>query len=64
MFIGEDPEKIKKDLANKERLFSEILPLLKSTYNARGTKPRIRFYEGSDGIRETYNDTLKFKVKY
>lgn len=60
LFVGEDPEKIKKDLQNKERVFSEILPLLKSIHNVRGVKPRIRFYEGIAGLKETYNDTLKY----
>jgi len=60
LFVGEDPEKIKKDLQAKERMFSEILPMLKSAYNVRGVKPRIRFYEGLEGLKETYNDTLKY----
>ena len=60
LFVGEDPEKIKKDLESKERMFSEILPMLKSVYNVRGVKPRIRFYEGVEGLKETYNDTLKY----
>lgn len=60
LFIGEDPEKIKRDLSNKERLFSEILPQLKSIHNISGTKPKIRFYEGVEGVKEVYNDTLKY----
>lgn len=60
LFVGEDPEKIKKDLQGKESLISEILPMLKSVYNVRGVKPRIRFYEGIEGLKETYNDTLKY----
>lgn len=60
LFIGEDPEKIKRDLANKERLFSEILPQLKSIHNVSGAKPKIRFYEGIEGVKEVYNDTLKY----
>jgi len=60
LFVGEDPEKIKKDLQGKEKLFSEILPQLKSVYNVRGVKPKIRFYEGVEGLKKTYNDTLKY----
>jgi len=61
LFIGEDPEKIKKDLQRKESLISEILPMLKSVYNVRGVKPKIRFYEGIEGIKEVYNDTLNYR---
>jgi sugar-specific transcriptional regulator TrmB len=60
LFVGEDPEKIKKDLQRKEQIFSDILPMLKSVYNVRGVKPKIRFYEGIEGLKETYNDTLKY----
>lgn len=60
LFIGEDPEKIKKDLENKEKLFSDILPHLKSIHNISGAKPKIRFYEGKEGLKEVYNDILKY----
>jgi len=60
LFIGEDPEKIKKDLEKKEALFSEILPQLKSIYNVKGMKPKIKFYEGKEGLIEAYDDALKY----
>lgn len=60
LFIGEDPEKIKKDLEKKESLFAEILPQLKSIYNVKGTKPKIRFYEGKEGLKEAYDDALRY----
>lgn len=59
LFAGEDPIKIQKRLRSRERLFSEILPQLQSINNARGMKPKIRFYEGKDGLREVYKDTLE-----
>lgn len=59
LFVGEDPEKIQRNLKNKEKLFSEILPQLQSVYNVRGSKPKIRFYEGKEGLKEVYEDTLK-----
>lgn len=60
LFAGEDPEKIKKDLENKERLFSDILPQLKSIHNISGVKPKVRFYEGKEGLKDIYSDTLKY----
>lgn len=60
LFVGEDPEKIQRNLKNKERLFAEILPQLQSIHNVRGAKPKIRFYEGKEGLKEVYNDTLKY----
>jgi sugar-specific transcriptional regulator TrmB len=61
LFIGEDPEKIKKDLRKKEGLITEILPMLKSMYNVKGVKPKIRYYEGLEGLKEVYDDTLKYR---
>ncbi len=59
LFVGEDPEKIQRNLKHQERLFSEILPQLQSIHNTRGIKPKIRFYEGKEGLREAYEDTLR-----
>jgi sugar-specific transcriptional regulator TrmB len=63
LFVGEDPEKIQRNLKSKEKLFSEILPQLQSVYNVRGAKPKIRFYEGKEGLKEVYADTLKYKTE-
>jgi sugar-specific transcriptional regulator TrmB len=60
LFVGEDPEKIKADFERKEAVFNEILPMIKSIYNVRGEKPKIRFYEGTEGLKECYLDTLKY----
>ncbi|HEX8974083.1 MAG TPA: helix-turn-helix domain-containing protein [Patescibacteria group bacterium] len=60
LFVGEDPEKIQRNLKNKEKLFSEILPQLQSINNTRGSKPKIRFYEGKEGLKEVYDDTTKY----
>jgi hypothetical protein len=34
--------------------------MLRSIYNVKGEKPKIRFYEGHRGLVEVYNDTLKY----
>lgn len=63
-FIGEDPENIKKKLREKENLFSEILPFLRSIHNVSGTKPKIKFYEGTEGIKEVYSDPLNYSGEF
>jgi len=60
LFIAEDPEKLKKDLERKEAVFLEALPQFRSLYNISGVKPKIRFYEGAEGIKEVYLDTLRY----
>lgn len=59
-FVAEDPEKLKKDLERKEAVFLEALPQFRSLYNISGVKPKIRFYEGVEGIKEVYMDTLSY----
>lgn len=61
--VAAEPENLKKGLKEKEKLLSEIMPELKSISNVGFVKPKITFYEGKDGIREIYRDTLKSKNK-
>ncbi len=58
-FVGEAPEKILREMKNKERMFSEILPQLQSIHNSKVGKPKVRYYEGRDGLKEVYEDTLR-----
>ena len=60
LFIGEDPEKIQKDLQKRQSIFAEILPQLKSIHNISGAKPKIRYFEGKQGLMEAYDDALKY----
>ena len=60
IFVAEDPEKIKDNLRRKEKIFEDMMPELKSIYNIKGVKPKIRFYEGKSGLKEVYEDTLKY----
>jgi hypothetical protein len=39
-------------------ILKEMLPELQSFHNIKGNKPKIRFYEGKEGLREVYEDTL------
>ncbi len=58
-FTAEKPDQLKSLLKEKEKKISEILPDLRSRFNVRENKPRVRFYEGIDGVRAMLNDTLE-----
>lgn len=60
LFYAEEPEKLGKLLEEKQNKLTEILPILKSFYNTAGSKPKIRYYEGKDGLKQVYRDTLTF----
>lgn len=62
-FRAEDPEKLLIRLQERERLFERILPELRSVYNTLTAKPRIRFYEGVEGIKTVLQDTLSVRDK-
>lgn len=64
LFIADDPEKIQKKMQEKEKLFSDILPQLKSLHNVSGVKPKIFFYEGLEGVRDMYDDILKYSGEF
>jgi len=61
LFYAEEPEKLEKLLDEKKEDLMEIMPILKSLYNVSGTKPKIRYYEGKEGLKEVYRDTLSYE---
>ncbi|MBI4092765.1 MAG: transcriptional regulator TrmB [Candidatus Kerfeldbacteria bacterium] len=62
-YVAEDPEKIKKQLMSKQRTFDDLLPELRSVYNVLKAKPKIRYYEGVEGIKTVLDDTLNARDK-
>ncbi len=63
-YVAESPEEIKKYMAreieNKRNALKEvekIVPELTTLHNI-GSRPRVRFYEGTDGLKQVYEDTL------
>lgn len=50
-------ERVKKD-AERVTIAHTLLPELKSVYSGSGPKPKIRYYEGSEGLTSVYEDTL------
>lgn len=66
-YAAESPEKIldfleEEQLASSKRLESakQLVPQLKTLHNVQ-SRPKVRYYEGIDGLREVYEDTLKSK---
>ncbi len=66
-FSAESPQKVLNFLENKikegqEKLSAAyaLVPQLLSVYNTK-EKPKVRFYEGIDGVREAFEDTLTAK---
>lgn len=66
LLVPESPEHL-AELANKyvqqSKNFAgevaEIIPELMSIFNLPAKKPKIKFYDGIDGLKKIYEDTLK-----
>jgi sugar-specific transcriptional regulator TrmB len=65
-FVAEEPEKLltaidqkKEDLQEVRESISENLPLIKILFEKQGGKPIVKFYEGSKGVRQIFEDVLE-----
>ena len=53
------PEMIKKLLIDKIEQFDEVLPDLKALYQKAPIRPKVRFFEGREGIEVLHEEILK-----
>jgi HTH-type transcriptional regulator, sugar sensing transcriptional regulator len=65
-FMAEEPEKLltaidqkKEDLEEVRASLKENLPLIKTLFEKQGGKPVVKFYEGSKGVRQIFEDVLR-----
>lgn len=63
--LAEDPSKLEQLVKNEKETIEnlllqigKILPQLKAVQNVRKNKPKVRFFEGLEGIKTINNDTL------
>lgn len=59
-FLAEDPRKIVEILEERKEKMNRIMPQLLSITNFIDKKPAIRFFEGIEGIKSVYRDTLNY----
>lgn len=60
LYTAEDPRSLQSRLEEQRLLLTSVLPELLSIANALPLKPKVRYYEGTDGIKEVYRDTLRY----
>jgi len=60
LYYAEDPRKLEEQLDEKKMVLKNILPELMSVANLIDKKPKIRYFEGIEGIKNVYKDTLKY----
>src|SRR3989339_142287 len=62
-YSAESPKNVVRRYGRYFRQLHENLPELEAIHNQKPSKPKIVFYEGSQGILKIYADTLKEKPK-
>jgi len=63
LYTAEPPAKLKTLIKEKERRLEKILPELNLLTNLVGDKPHVKFYEGVEGVKAVFEDTLTVKNK-
>ncbi|MDD3486861.1 MAG: helix-turn-helix domain-containing protein [Candidatus Moranbacteria bacterium] len=62
-YIPAHPEKLVEILEGKVDLMGKFLPLFVSLYKTSDVRPKIRFYEDRESIKEIFKDTLSCREK-
>lgn len=69
-FTAESPEQLDRLIKNKEEQISverqeleKLIPELKAIYNLAENKPKVKFYEGKEGLKAMQQDTIRSNVK-
>lgn len=60
VYYSQTPQKLENEIQGKREVLKEVMSELMSLANRIERKPKIRFYEGMDGIKEVYLDTLQY----
>ncbi len=58
-YFAEDPKRIEEKLKSNLTGFQELLPELRSIYNKAPQKPKVRYFEGKEGIISLYEEAQK-----
>lgn len=65
LYTPAPPERLVQNLEERSRraielvgIAKSLLPELKSFFSGSGPKPKIQFFEGTEGIKSAYEDTL------
>lgn len=58
LVIAEPPERLIELLDQRRKRAVDVLPELRSIHNRSHAKPRVRYYEGLDGIKSALDATL------
>ena len=59
-YYAESPKKLENTLDEKKRLLENMMPELFSIANKIDKKPKIKYFEGPEGMKDVFRDTLNY----
>lgn len=59
IYVAHSPKKLIGKQEEKLRQIKGMIPELLSFESANGIRPKVKFYEGEEGIKELFNETLE-----
>lgn len=59
VFTATPPENLQLRMQRQMAVLDETLPELNALYHRQPHKPRVRYYEGSEGVRRFHNELLQ-----
>ncbi|MBI5728232.1 MAG: helix-turn-helix domain-containing protein, partial [Candidatus Magasanikbacteria bacterium] len=57
-FVAASPEALKRKAAEQKKAIDEAFPFLTAMWTGEKSKPQVRVYEGLEGMKEIYRETL------
>lgn len=58
LFSATDPRSLEEVIEQQKHTLNRLMPELLTITNALDSKPKVKFFEGQNGIRDVYKDTL------
>lgn len=62
-YLAADPESLLRSLEEKRELVNRMLPDLRGLYTVQKNKPKIKFYEGFEQVKQVYWASLAAREK-
>ena len=59
IYSAVEPEILQKKVDLQRTIVAEILPELQAIYNDKSNKPRVRFFEGEEGVKTVLEEILR-----
>jgi sugar-specific transcriptional regulator TrmB len=60
-YLATDPQSLMQSIEKKKEIIEQILPDLRSIHTYQKNKPKIKFYEGWEEVKEIYRNSLEAK---